>query len=321
MSFETPILIIAWRRPKAVFEVIKAIKPFLPSNIYVACDGPNLSNPLEIEKVFATRDLIDNQIDWNCSINKLYSKQNNGCKIGVTKAINWFFSNESEGIILEDDCVPYPDFLPFAEELLEKYRDDSRVWCIAANNIQKGKSRGNASYYFSRYSHCWGWASWRRCWEHYDSELNNWPIVKESKVLDKIFNKKRESNYWQKVFDNLYFESKPDTWDYQWAYTCWLNSGLTIIPNKNLIHNVGFGIDGTHTTSGVSNTMKPEKSSVYNKIFPLVHPDFIIRDSCADRFTELDNFSGPPFISFLGLVKLLNKFKNRLLRITKRLYF
>tara|TARA_B100000965_G_scaffold406860_1_gene449935 strand:+ start:15073 stop:16032 length:960 start_codon:yes stop_codon:yes gene_type:complete len=317
MPFQTPILIIAWRRPETVSKVIEAIKPFTPSNIYVACDGPNSSNPLEIEKVALTRELIDKQIDWKCSIKKLYSEQNNGCKIGVTKAINWFFANETEGIILEDDCIPYPDFLPFAEELLERYRDDSRIWCITANNIQKDKLRGSGSYYFSRYCHCWGWASWRRCWNHYDSELKNWPIVKESKVLEKVFNQKRECNYWKNVFDNLYFNSSPDTWDYQWAYTCWLNSGLTIIPNKNLIHNVGYGIDGTHTTSGVSPTKSSGMSSGNAKILPIIHPDFIVRDSFADRFTELDNFSGPSFITFLGLFKLFKRCKNKILRFTK----
>tara|TARA_Y100001968_G_scaffold230496_1_gene213379 strand:- start:2132 stop:3091 length:960 start_codon:yes stop_codon:yes gene_type:complete len=318
MSFKTPILIIAWRRPDTVSEVIKAIKPFAPTNIYIACDGPNISNPSEIKKVTLTRELIDNEIDWKCSIKKLYSEQNLGCKIGVTKAINWFFENELEGIILEDDCVPYPDFLPFAEELLEKYRYDSRIWCITANNIQKGKSRGDASYYFSRYCHCWGWASWRRCWEHYDSELTNWTIIKKSKVLDKIFNKKRESSYWENIFDNLYLNAKPDTWDYQWAYTCWLNSGLTIIPNKNLIHNVGYGADGTHTTSGVSPTRSSKNSSGIIRFFPLLHPDFIVRDSLADRFTELDHFSGPSIMTLFGLVKLFKRCKNRILRFAKR---
>ena len=113
MSFDTPLLLITWRRPHTLRKVIDAIRPFAPSLLFVACDGPNPDRPGEVDKVAATRALIDNEIDWPCQISRLYSDANQGCRLGVSHAITWFFNHVEEGIILEDDCVPHPDFFAY----------------------------------------------------------------------------------------------------------------------------------------------------------------------------------------------------------------
>jgi len=284
-SVSSPLLLIAWRRPHTLRQVIDAIRPVAPKHLYVACDGPNLERPGEAAKVAATREVIENEIDWPCHIERLYADTNQGCRLGVSRAITWFFEQVEEGIILEDDCVPHPAFFPYCATLLERYRHDTRVWCISGNNFQNGRWRGDGSYYFSRYNHCWGWASWRRCWQQYDADLRQWPALKKSGLLPSIFENAREARYWARIWDRLLAEGEPDTWDYRWTFTCLSNGGLTALPNRNLVRNVGFGEDATHT--------QEKQKSTYTSISTgghviTEHPSFILRDLGADRYFFLN---------------------------------
>jgi hypothetical protein len=273
------ILLVAWRRPHTTEKVLEAIRAHAPSRLYVACDGPSPDNPEEFQKVLATRAIIDSHVDWDCQIRRLYSPVNQGCRIGVSRAITWFFEQEEEGIILEDDCVPHAEFFPYCEELLERYRHDERIWCISGNNFQDGQWRGDGSYYFSQYPHCWGWASWRRCWQHYDGNLSLWPGLKESGLLETIFPNLQERSFWRQIWDRLYSEDKPDSWAYRWTFTCLAMGGITALPNRNLISNIGFGVDATHTTDRrVTHVME-------GGLGELLHPSFVIVDRKADTYT------------------------------------
>ena len=310
MSMDTPLLLIAWRRPHTLRQVIDAIRPVAPTRLYVACDGPNPERPGEAEKVAATRTVIEHEIDWPCKIERLYSDVNQGCRLGVSRAITWFFEQVQEGIILEDDCVPHPDFFPYCTTLLERYRHDTRVWCISGNNFQNGQWRGDGSYYFSRYNHCWGWASWRRCWQHYDAELIQWAALRDSGLLETIFEDPLERNYWSRIWQRLCDESKPDSWAYRWTFSCLANGGLTALPNHNLVSNVGFGEDATHTIHESLPTLVDE--GLTDTRAPL----FLLRDSAADRYSFDYVFGGLSArrpASVLGVAKAF--FKNRAKRI------
>ena len=286
MNMDTPLLLIAWRRPHTLRQVIKAIRPVAPSRLFVACDGPNPDRLGEAEKVSTVRALIESEINWPCHIEHCYSEVNQGCRLGVSRAITWFFEHVEEGIILEDDCVPHPDFFPYCTTLLERYRHDTRVWCIGGNNFQDGHWHGDGSYYFSRYNHCWGWASWRRCWQHYDASLIQWPALRDSGLLETVFEDPIERKYWSRIWQRLVDEGQPDTWDYQWTFTCLANGGLTALPNRNLVSNIGFGDDATHTKRGLINT------GIGEGVNPNHHPSFILRVSVADRKTFDNNFGG-----------------------------
>ena len=281
-----PILLIAWRRPHTLRQVINAIRPVAPTLIFVACDGPNPDRPGEAGKVAATRAVIEREIDWPCQIERLYSPTNQGCRLGVSRAITWFFEQVEEGIILEDDCVPHPDFFPYCTALLDRYRHDTRMWCISGDNFQDGVWRGDGSYYFSRYNHCWGWASWRRCWQHYDAELSQWPALRDSGRLVTFFEDPLERQYWSCIWQQLVDAGQPDTWDYQWTLTCLANGGLTTLPNANLVSNVGFGKDAAHT-SGVA-----EPTVADQGLGELRHPQFVLRDAAADRYSFDHHFGG-----------------------------
>ena len=296
---DTPLLLIAWRRPHTLRQVIDAIRPVAPTRLYVACDGPNPERPGEAEKVAATRQVIESEIDWPCQIERLYSDLNQGCSIGPIRAISWFFEQVEEGIILEDDCVPHPDFFPYCTTLLERYRHDTRVWCISGNNFQNGQWRGDGSYYFGRIPLIWGWATWRSCWQHYDAELSLWPDLHDSGLLQTIFEDPLERKYWSDIWQRTRAKTAPITWwDYQWTFTCLANGGLTALPNRNLVSNVGFGEDATHTTGVSINTKTSEGMD------PNQHPTFLLRDAAADRYT-FDHLIGGKWQRFpLSLLRL-----------------
>ena len=311
---DTPLLLICWRRPETLRMVINAIRPVAPKQLFVACDGPNSARPGESEKVAATRWVIQNEIDWPCQIKTLYSDYNQGCRLGVSRAISWFFKHVEEGIILEDDCVPHPDFFLFCTALLKHYRNDTRVWCVSGSNCQHGQWRGDGSYYFSRYSHVWGWASWRRCWQHYDSELRNLPTFINSGYHNNLFEDFVERIYFKRCWQRLVDHGQPDTWAHRWIFTCIVNGGLTVIPNRNLVCNVGFGPDATHATG------RPIDTSISEGVDPSQHPSFLLRDAGADRFTFNTAFGGKWLRFPWSLIRLPNRVGSAVARNLKTVY-
>ena len=297
------ILLVAWRRPHTTERVLDAIRAQAPSRLYVACDGPRPESPEEREKVLATRALIEEKIVWDCEVQHLYSDTNQGCRLAVSRAIDWFFAHEEEGIVLEDDCVAHPEFFSYCEALLERYRHDERVWCISGNNFQDGHWRGDGSYYFSQYPHCWGWASWRRCWQHYDSDLSRWPRLRDSGLLQTIFPNPQERTFWSGIWETLYRDNKPDSWAYRWTFTCLVMGGITALPNRNLVSNIGFGSDATHTTDKkISHIME-------DGLGRLRHPSFIIVDREADLHTYVHHVAENRFAKTNAIRALLNRLR------------
>ena len=309
MQLDTPLLLIAWRRPQTLRQVIDAVRALQPARLFVACDGPNPERPGESQQVAATRLLIEQEIDWPCQIQRLYSDVNQGCSVGPIRAITWFFDHVEEGIILEDDCVPHPDFFSFCTTLLKRYRYDTRVWCISGNNFQDGRWRGDGSYYFSNYTHCWGWASWRRCWQHYDAKLEQWPVLRDSGLLEVAFDLPEERDYWRSIWQKSYETRHNLTWwDYQWLMTCLANRALTALPNRNLVSNVGFGPDGTHTTVVAEPTLADKALGA------LIHPTFLLRDVEADRYSFRHHFLRYTLCRNRSLLLRLKRLSARLAR-------
>lgn len=284
---DTPILLIAFNRPKLTKRVFDKISDAQPKKLYVAIDGPRSNHVEDQEKILKVKDIFK-KIDWKCETFFLDRKLNLGCKVGVSGAIDWFFKNENKGIILEDDCVPGSDFFTFCEELLIKYENNNNIFMITGDNFQDGIIRGNSSYYFSKLTHVWGWATWKRAWEKYDVNMSFWPVFKNSIEFKNIFSIKLATNYFSSIFDSVY-KQKIDTWDYQWNACVWFYKGLTITPNKNLVTNIGFGPDATHTKDAKD---KYKSSREAQKILPLKHTDKIIRDEKADEYTFLNSMGG-----------------------------
>ncbi len=310
-KFKTPILIIAWKRPKQTKELINKVKLIKPENLYIACDGPRKDNQEDNKKVKDTREILLKSFEKVPSKKYLFSDNNQGCKIGVTNAINWFFENESEGIILEDDCIPHLDFFIFCQEMLETYKNDQRIWSITGHNQQRNSQIGNGTYYFSKFPRSWGWAAWKRSWEKYDRDTIDWPQIKSKGILKDKLLSRRELRFWVKILDNIYYNNSPNTWDYQWSLSAFLNSGLTIVPNKNLIHNIGFDEDATHTLLGETETLIDIDIKNCNSIFPTIHPDYFVINEKADNLIDTLEYSGGNRFSKIYIFKKIKNFKLR----------
>jgi hypothetical protein len=272
----TPVAFLVFNRPdltERVFERIAAAKP--PTLLLVA-DGPR--NGSEAAACAEVRKIVD-QIDWDCRVLKNFSDVNLGCKRRIASGLDWVFSQVSEAIILEDDCLPSSSFFYFCQTLLERYRDDERIFMISGNNFQFGIDRTEDSYYFSRYAEIWGWATWRRAWQHYDVSMQSWPSFKAAGCMAWAFEHPEEQAYWEPYFQGCY-DGKIDTWDYIWFYTCLRQSGLSILPRVNLVSNLGHRSDATHTFDTASRFA----NVAAEEIRQIKHPQHLIRHAEADTY-------------------------------------
>lgn len=287
------IAFIIFNRPDTTQIVFEAIRRARPDHLFVIADGPRPGREGEAERCAATRRILDDGIDWPCEVYKNYSESNLGCRLRVSSGLTWVFDQVEHCIVLEDDCVPDPSFFPYCQTLLTEYRDDLRVMAISGDNFQLRRKRTNYSYYFSDIIHIWGWATWRRAWQKYDVELSLWPEIKRGNWLKDFLGNDEQVRYWTSCFDACV--AGLNTWDYQWLFACWVNRGLCILPSVNLISNIGFHADGTHTTKRGSVLANMPTQPI---CFPLVAPPFIIRDREADQFT-FSQFLRPPLSGWL----------------------
>ncbi len=274
---KSPIAFIIFNRLDLTRRVFAQIVRARPQRLFIIADGPRPSVADERERCNEVRKLVE-RVDWDCEVSTNYAAENMGCAARVSSGINWVFEQVEEAIFLEDDCLPDPTFFQYCDELLNKYRNDERIMAITGDNFQFGRRRSEHSYYFSRFAHVWGWATWRRAWQHYDIAMSRWPMIRDEGWLFDILGDRNETEYWTEVFERAY-QGKTGTWDYQWMFACWLQSGLSIHPNVNLISNIGFGNNATHTQGGSKVAAIPVEAVD----FPLTHPANIIRDARADK--------------------------------------
>jgi hypothetical protein len=275
----SPLLFLVFNRPETTRRVFQAIREARPAKLYIAADGPRVGRTGEAKLCNEVRE-IASTVDWPCETKTLFREQNLGCKQGVSSGIAWFFSHETEGIILEDDVLPIPTFFAYCDEMLERYRDDDRVAMIAGCNLASNNFHAESSYLFSYYCNIWGWASWRRVWQHYDVTMTQWPLWRDGKGLAKVSGGKAFfQSHWRRVLDGVY-KGNIDTWDYQWLFTCWRLGALAILPAHNQISNLGFGADATHTTAVAPSYIS--ELIVRPLEWPLIHPERVAPEWKAD---------------------------------------
>ena len=283
---ETSTALFIFNRPKETAKVLDAIRQVRLRRLFVVADGPRKDVPEDAEKCALARAVIDG-VDWPCEVHTNYSDTNLGTRRSISSGLDWVFAQVEEAIVLEDDCVPEPSFFPYCEELLQRYRDDPKIMVISGANLFKRFQATEDSYYFSRYPLIWGWASWRRVWQqHYDVDIQRWPELREQGWL-KRFLRPLEAQYWGRIFDQV--RDGYDAWDYSLLFACWLNDALALHPRRNLVSNIGWSADATHTTD-------PEcvlaHLPSYPMTFPLRHPGRLERHAEADDRLEQMVYSG-----------------------------
>lgn len=289
-SCSTAIALIIFNRPAYTQTVLQAISAVRPSLLFVLGDGPRAHSSADVEACEQVRKLID-AIDWPCEVLKNYSSVNTGPRERVISGLNWVFSLVDEAIILDDDCVPNPSFFAFCEELLARFRGDSRVGMISGTNFVEGSTTidYNYSYYFSRISHIWGWATWRTSWQKFDPQLRLWPEVQAANLLSEVLEPPGAVRYWSRIFDKAYRREGPDSWDYPWFFSNLISNSLSIVPRVNLVTNIGFGPDATNTVDA-DFAQRLESAEME---FPLKHPPVMFPLRSMERLDQEIAFLEP----------------------------
>ena len=258
-----PVLLLVFNRPDITSRLLDAVRVARPARLFVAADGPRPERPGDADLCRRTRALLAG-IDWPCRLETLYRDTNLGLQAAVTTGISWFFEHVDSGAILEDDCLPAPDFLPFAAEVLARHAGEPRIMHVSGLNMRPAERFSPHSYFFAEVGHVWGWATWRRAWRLYDASMAAWPAMRRrfdvaAPPLRRVLGRKFASAH----------ANRKRTWPRIWYYTMARHDGLAIIPSVNLIRNVGFGDDATHTRR----RRHPLRLEATGRMaFPLDHP-------------------------------------------------
>lgn len=273
----TPVALVVFNRLDCVMQVFETIKAAKPQKLYIISDGARVQKKGEDQKVQAVRNYIENNINWDCQVKYNYADKNMGSKYRIYSGINWVFEQEEQAIILEDDCVPSPDFFRYCQELLQLYADNDRIWIISGKNVLR-KQKSNEQYFFSRFPETWGWATWKRAWKQIDIEMETWPLARKEKSVRYAYDSFSYRCYLREA--DYQVRAKRDAWDIPWRYSMHLRHGIGIVPHENMISNIGCGhVDASNTTEPVDDDFsygEPLK-------FPLAKQQHIEIDRIYDR--------------------------------------
>lgn len=300
-----PIVFFIYNRPHTTKKVWEVIVQSRPEKIYVVADGPKAD--AEVQKVADTRAVVA-QDPPGCTVVRLYSTHNMGLRQRLRSGLNFVFEHEESAIILEDDCLPHPSFFGYCQALLQHYAHLPEVMHIGGNNFQAGRQVGDGSYYFSIYSHIWGWATWARAWQQYDAAAHE----KKEAIVQKITALSQgdawQIQYWSGIADTI---GRPDytAWSYHWLFTLWLHGGKAIVPNRNLVRNIGFGPDATHTKHTIGNSILSHECG------PIIHPTESFIDFEADNRSFYSHYFTVP-----KKLTVWRKIKWRISKIKQRFF-
>ena len=279
-----PVALMFDNRPAPTRRVFEVIRRARPATLYLIADGPR-----DAADAMLCEDAreIARMVDWDCDVHRNFADSNLGLRVRPSSGLDWVFSEVEKAIVLEDDCLPDPSFFDFCSALLARYEDDDRVMEIGGCNYLFGRKR-HESYYFSKYTHIWGWASWRRAWNHYDVTMAQWPAMRDSGAFEPYWASRAERRFWTRAF-NAVHDGRVNTWDYQWTFAMWCARALSIVPPVNLVSNIGFGVDATNTKD-----MSPIAAMPTEALGTLRHPETIQRDDASDRIEWMTAFYEPP---------------------------
>lgn len=287
------LLFLTFNRLDTTQQVFEKIREAKPPRLYLASDGARIEKEGEKELVESVRKYLLSNIDWECEVKTLFREENLGCGKSVSSSITWFFEQEEDGIILEDDCLPDPTFFNYCETLLDYYKDDKRVWHITGS-CHLGSVECDSSYYFGKIMHCWGWAGWADRWKQYKFDINEY----DEKIVKNFSKRKSVQYYFLKILFGMK-RHKIDTWDYQWTFAIVKEKGLCATPCKNLISNIGFV--GTHFNEETPNDFLNKKVYQMNEI---IHPKIMdfnneIIECEYTKLGTMENFSLKSLIIYL----------------------
>ena len=280
-GLNTPVIFLVFNRPELTRQVFARIADARPPQLLIVADGPRADRAGEQDLCERVRQ-IATAVTWPCEVHTDFASANLGCRRRVISGLDWAFTLVEQAIILEDDIVPDPSFFRFCEEMLIRFRGDSRVSMITGFNHSADRQQSPCSYFFSEMTHIWGWATWRDAWATYDEHLTTWPTVRKGSLLAEFFPERSAQRYWTEIFDRMHRGDGPNTWDYQWMYTNLCRRALAVTPRVNLVSNIGFGEGATHSLDPNG----APKVKVGSLAFPLSHPPSMVASRALDTIDQ-----------------------------------
>jgi hypothetical protein len=313
-QFETPVVLIIFNRPEQTRRVFETLKNLKPKVLLIIADGPRDDVSRDKTLVAHCREIVS-EVSWDCEVQTNFSATNLGCRSRVSSGLDWVFSLVDEAIILEDDCLPSTSFFAFMSEMLNRYRDDLRIGSVSGfNALAERNQTSKESYGFTGFPTVWGWGTWKRVWGKYDVDLEVWPKHKDSNLLSKVTSSRKAVSYWNRALEGVY-RKRIDTWDYQLTFLHWLQGWLSVVPYTNLVSNIGFGKDATHTLDA-GHALANVSNGQLN--FPLIHPTEVSRDFYHDLGVEKLFFERPAMKSIIGAI--FHVLPSPLQRLSRRVY-
>lgn len=308
MNNNTPVLFITFVRPDYAKKSFEAIRQIKPKTLYFYNNKGREDNEDELKLNEEVRSLI-NKIDWSCNLKTFFREEYVNIYRSLFSAIDWVFDNEEKAIILEEDCVASPSFYNYCEELLEKYAADSRVWMISGNNFTEEGFKNDTDYIFSRFSHIYGWASWKDRWKKIDRTMDDLEQVIKAGIYEQYFLTKKQATFVKKIFKNFKNTNMPDSpaWDYLFWYSAIKNNAFTIFPKKHLVGNIG--VVGHHNKSGKTMMWNVEPNYIEKDSKLLKHPAYIFPNNYYDSF-HFENY-----ILKMSKSNILERIKRKLKRV------
>lgn len=300
---KVPVLVLAFNRADQVEKAMNAIREYKPEKLYLECDGPRSNKPGDLQAVEETRKMMLSKVDWICDVKTLFRKDNYGCAKAVNDAINWFFSQEEWGIIIEDDVIVSQDFFKLCEDLLPRYEHEDCVMEISAENHFPNENNYD-TYFYCQDFYCWGWASWARAWKRMDMKMSKWPSISIWFLIKKfgIFRGLMMWHYWSNIYKHI---ETSTSWAVRWFFSILVNDGLCIIPGNNLAINIGMD-GGVHYEKGDVNPYSYLK--VGNLRWPLKYDDTLHVNRCVVRQGRKD-FRRIRWIGMKKKIKMFFKWK------------
>lgn len=299
MKQKLPILVLAYNRPDLVAQVMQVIQTYRPSRLYLACDGPRPQKEGDVERVSDTRETMLKAVDWDCDVHALFREKNRGCAYGVYEAISWFFEHEEYGVILEDDVLVSQDFFKLCEDLLPRYKNESRIMQIVSRNTSRRIGISN-TYVYTQSDSCWGWATWRRAWTYMDMTMSGMKKISIPYLVKRqgIFKGCMRYYYFNRTYANI---KQSTSWATRWGLTILANDGLVICPGVNM--GINIGMDGGEHYSDKGDMRSPEfRCELQSMSWPIVYNDTMQVDKKQLRCDE----------SFYRRVRLYGLFYKRL---------
>lgn len=298
--FDTPILLITFNRPKHAQLVFDQIRRIKPRRFYFFNDGPRKENPSDNEKCESVKNMITT-IDWDCKLNTLFQERNLGCGLGPVTAINWVFNCEDRAIILEDDCVPEISFFKYCSDLLYYYENNNRIFAIGGRNELGKWHEKEASYHFSSEG-VLGWATWKRAWSNFDYYIEKFREPYYLELFHKFY--ENQPKFYQPIAEGcakFLLNQAFGVWDYQWTFCRAINNGLVVFPSVNLVENIGFDSEATHTKY----KSKRAKVKSYEMKFPIKHNHKVVFNyDYINRLYDFHVYKSPS----LKIFSLINNF-------------